>query len=348
MSLLGSVGDFFALDIGTTAVRAVQLKPSGSGWNLVKYGTMPVDIKVASSDSVEDQKKLGSVITSLISQTGIRAKDVVLGIPSNKMFATVVDLPDLPPAELANTIKYQAEQYIPMSLDEAKVDWAVLGKSLNDETKNEVLLASVANTFTEARLDMIESLGLNVVAIEPDSLAINRSLVDPNAQHAQVLIDVGDISTDIVIAYAAAPRLIRSIPVGMQSFIKSEMQNLNIQENQASQFLLKFGVQPDRLEGQIVRALEATLEQFSSEVTKSIRFFQTRYPSAQVGALVLSGYGITIPAFADYIGSKTGVPAQAGNPWSKVNMSSADRDKLQQVAAQFAVAVGLAERENRA
>jgi len=344
MKLFGSVGDFFALDIGTTAVRAVQLRPSGSAWVLEKYGTMPVNLKVASSDAPEDQKKLAEVITALIGQTGIRTKNVVLGIPSNKMFATVVDIPDMPSAELTNTIKYQAEQYVPMSLDEAKVDWAILGKSLNDPTKNEVLLASVANSFTEARLDLVEGVGLNVVAIEPDSIAVTRSLVVPGTQAAQVLIDVGDISTDIVVAYAEVPRLIRSIPIGMQSLVKAAMQNLNIQENQATQFILKFGVYPDRLEGQIVRALEATLEQFSVEITKSIKFFQTRYPSAQLGALVLSGYGITIPAFADYLGSKTGVPAQAGNPWSKVSMSSADRDKLQQVAASFAVAIGLAER----
>lgn len=347
MKLFSSVGDFFALDIGTTAVRAVQLTPTGSSWSLVRYGTMPVDIKVASSDAPEDQKRLGEVIAALIGQTGIRTKDVVLGIPSGKMFATVVDLPDMPPAELANTIKYQAEQYVPMSLDEAKIDWAVLGRSINDETKNEVLLASVANNFTEARLDLVEGLGLNVIAIEPDSLALSRALLNPGEQNAQVLIDMGDFSTDIVIAYHEAPRLIRSIPIGMQTLIKAAMQNLNVQENQATQFILKFGLQPDRLEGQIVRALEATLDQFVSEVTKSVKFFQTRYPSTNVGALILSGFGITIPSLAEYLGSKTGVPAQAGNPWRNVRMSGSDQDKLQQVASQFAVAVGLAERAHR-
>jgi len=345
MAVFSSVGDFFALDIGTTAVRAVQLRASGSGWALEKYGTMPVSIKIATSDALEDQKKLGEIITALIGQTGIRSKNVVLGIPSNKMFATVVDLPNLPPAELASTIKYQAEQFVPMSLDEAKIDWVVLGKSLNDQTKVEVLLASVANNFTEARLDTVEGLGLNVIAIEPDSLALTRSLLVPGSTDGQVLIDVGDMSTDIVIAYGDAPRLIRTVPIGMQSLVKAAVQNLNIQDNQASQFILKFGLFPDRLEGQIVRSLEATLEQFSSEVIKSVRFFQTRYPSIKLGGATLSGYGIMIPAFADYIGAKAGLAAKPGNPWSKVGMSNGDRDKLQQVAAQFAVAVGLAQRK---
>lgn len=345
MKLFNSVGEFFALDIGTTAVRAVQLSPAGAGWTLTHYGTMPVDLKVSSSDAPEDQKRLSEIITSLIGQTGIRTRNVVLGIPSNKMFATVVDLPDLPAAELASTIKYQAEQFVPMSLDEAKIDWAVLGKSINDEAKNEVLLASVANTFTEARLDLVEGLGLNVIAIEPDSLALARSLQNTGEQGAQMLVDVGDFSTDIVLTYAEAPRLIRTIPVGMQTLVKAAVQNLNVQENQAIQFILKFGLYPDRLEGQIVRALDATLEQFIVEISKTVKFFQTKYPNTQLNAMVLSGYGVTIPAFADYVSSKVGVRATIGNPWASVHVSKGDQDKLQQVASQFAVAIGLAQRK---
>ena len=177
MKLLPKVGDYFALDIGTTAIRVVQLSKRGSGWALERYGVASVNSKYTTSDSAEDQKRLGEVIMTAIGQSGIKARDVVIGIPSNKMFATVVDMPNMPKQELANSIKYQAEQYIPMSLDEAKVDWTLLGKSVNDETKNEVLLASVANNFSEARLDLIEDLGLNVVAMEPDSLAITRSLL---------------------------------------------------------------------------------------------------------------------------------------------------------------------------
>ncbi len=101
MKLFSSVGGFFALDIGTTAVRIVQLNQSGDVWDLVRYGVAPVDIKVATSDAPEDQKRLGDIITNLISQIGVSERNVVLGIPSNKMFATVVDLPDLPPQELS-------------------------------------------------------------------------------------------------------------------------------------------------------------------------------------------------------------------------------------------------------
>lgn len=344
MKLFSSVGDFFALDIGTTAVRVVQLHPAGDRWGLVKYGAAPVDIKTATSDAAEDQRRLGEVIINLIGQTGLSARNVVVGIPSSKTFATVVDLPDLPSQELASTIKYQAEQFIPMQIDDVKLDWAVLGKSLRDSSKVEVLLASVSNKFSESRLDMIEGLGLNVVAIEPDSLALARALVPPTSRDAYIIVDFGDFSTDIVIVLANAPRLIRSIPVGMQTLVKAAMQNLNVDANQATQFIMKFGLYPDRLEGQILKSLDPTLEQFTSEVTKSAKFFQSRYPNVPLASTILSGYTLSIPAFGEYIATKTGIPAVAGNAWGNVGYSGGLRDQLAQIAPQFAVAVGLAER----
>jgi type IV pilus assembly protein PilM len=267
-----------------------------------------------------------------------------VGLPSNKTFVTVVDMPDMGRAELGATIKYQAEQYIPMSIDEVKLDWAILGKSISDPTKNEVLLASVANNYSESRLDLVEALGLNVVALEPDSIALARSLLPAGVPDARLLVEVGDFSTDIVITYADAPRLVRSIPSGMQTLIKTASQNLNIQNDQATQFLFKFGLDPSKLEGQIYRALETTLDQFVVELSKSAKFFQTRYPSVPIGAMIVSHYGATIPSLAEYFAEKVSLRAERGNPWQRVRVASGDQTKLQPLSSQFAVAIGLAQR----
>ncbi len=344
MKLFSSVGEYFALDIGTTGVRAIQLSGGDGNWSLARYGFAPVDIKIASSDAPADQQKLGEIIMTVVGQSGIKARNVVVGIPSDKMFATVIDLPDMPANELAATVKYQAEQYIPMSLDEAKIDWAVLGKSVNDATKREVLLASVANSFSESRLDLIEGLGFNTVAIEPDSIALTRALLPGGLQDARIIVEIGDFNTDIVVAYDDAPRLIRSLPTGMQSLVKTVSQNLNIQSAQASQFILKFGLQPDKLEGQVFRALQAAVDQFSGEIDKSLKFFQTRYPSVKVGGMICSNYGATIPALSDYLSKQAGIPVTLGNPWQRVRVSSSDQTTLQPMSAQLAVAVGLAQR----
>lgn len=344
MKGLSSVGDFFALDIGTTAVRVVQVSRSGDVWTLLKYASVPVDIKVATSDAVEDQRKLAETITTAIGQSGVRTRNVVLGIPSSRMFATVVELPAMPASELASTIKYQAEQFIPMSIDEAKIDWAVVGKSPKDPTKNEVLIASVANSFSEQRLDLVEGLGLNVLAIEPDSLGLCRSLLPVGATNAHLLLDMGDFSSDLVMTLGDSPRLIRSIPTGFRSFTKATSQNLNIEEQQAVQFIVKFGVDPTKLEGQIARALDSTLDQFAAELIKSTKFFQTKYPNVPIDSSLLAGYASTIPGFSQYIAAKIGVPSQLATPWQRVRVSPQDQAALQPISSQFGVVVGLAQK----
>ncbi len=344
MNLFSSVGEYFALDIGTTAVRVVQLGGSNGSWSLMKFGSAPVDIRISASDAPGDQQKLGEVIMTVVGQSGIRAKNVVLGIPSDKTFSTVIELPEMPSGELATTIKYQAEQYIPMSLDEAKIDWALLGKSVNDATKNEILLASVNSSFSESRLDLVEGLGFNVVAIEPDSIAMTRALLPPQSQGAQIIVEIGDFATDVVVVYGGTPRLIRSLPTGMESFTKATAQNLNVAHAQAQQFITKFGLLPDKLEGQVLRSLQANVDQFAAEIEKSVKFFKTKYPTVEISDMVVSNYGVTIPGLSAYLAEKTALKVAAGNPWQRVKVSSNDQVALQGVSSQFAVAVGLAQR----
>ncbi len=348
MKLLNKVGDIFALDIGTTAIRIVQLAHSGGNdnWTLLKYGFAPVDIKVSNSDAPEDQRKLSEIIMTALGQSGIKTRDVVVGIPSNKTFATVVDLPKMTPQELKANIRYEAEQFIPMTIDEVKLDYALLGDSPADPTKSEVLLTSVANNYSEARLDALESVGLNVVASEPDSIAMLRSILPTNTKGGVMVFEMGDVSSDLVVVKDGAPRLVRSIPVGFQSLIKTATQNLNIEHNQAEQFILKFGLSPERLEGQVIKAIEGTLDQFVSELHKSVNFFQTRYAKSPVEELYIAGYGAAIPLFSEYIKQKTSIQTTLANPWQKVQMSPSDKEKLAPVATQFGVALGLAQRSS--
>lgn len=347
MAILKGVGNFFALDIGTNAVRVVQLSHNGAGsWSLQHYGYASIDEKTSASDSPESKRRLADIIMTAVGQSGIKDKDVVIGLPSNKTFTTVIDLPVMGESELRSTIKYQVDQYIPMAVDEAKVDWATLGQSLHDPKQQEVLIASTANTYAESRLEFIESLGFNVIAAEPDPLAMIRSLQPDNAKDALLIIDVGEQSTDLAITFSGSPRLIRTIPTGIKSLVKAASQNLNVQEEQARQFILKFGLAPDRLEGQVYRAIEATLDNFASELTKSIKFFQTRYPSTPVGGILLSGFGAVVPKFGEYVSAKTGISFSVANPWQRVKVSQGDQQQLASVASEFATVIGLAQRRN--
>jgi len=344
MNILKGLGDFFALDIGTNAIRVVQLKKTGAGYTLEHYGYAPIDSKLTGSDSEEARRKVGEVIMTAVGQSGIKSKNVVIGLPSSKTFTTIIDVPMVSEAELKATMKYQIDQYIPMSVDDAKVDWALLGNSLRAQNQQEVLLSSVARQYSEDRLELVESLGFNVIAAEPDPIAMVRALSIPGVTGALLQLDMGENSTDIAIVYGDTPRLVRTIPTGVGSLVKSTVTNLNVQEDQARQFILKFGLAPDRLEGQVLRALESVLDNFAAEVVKSIKFFETRYPSIAVGGVIVTGFAATIPQFDRYLAGKVGKGVQLGNPWQGIQMAEADQRQLAAVAMEFSTAIGLAKR----
>lgn len=347
MKLLKGVGDYFALDIGTNAIRVVQLSGSNGSWTLQHYGQVPVDPKFSAADSPEARRKVGELIMTAVGQSGITTRSVVVGLPSQKTFTTVIDVPTMPDAELKSTLQYQVEQYIPTPIDDTKVDWAVLGQSLHNPKMQEVLLASTTVQFAEERLEMIEGLGLDVIGAEPDPIAMIRSLLPANAaslQSAQLIVDMGDQSTDIAVTYGDTPRIVRTIPVGLQTLIKAAVQNLNVEYEQAQQFILKFGLAPDRLEGQVVQALEQTIDNFAGDITKTVKFFQTRYPNTPIQGMLVGGYAAVIPHFTQYVAGKTGLQATIANPWQNVRVNQTAQQELAPIAHQFATAVGLAQR----
>jgi type IV pilus assembly protein PilM len=346
MGLLNSgVSDFFGLDIGTTAVRLVQLSGRDKVKALQRYAYVPLDSKIAVSDSKADQQLLAQTIKSLVEKAGVSTKNVAVGIPSQRVFTTVVDIERLNNDELGKTITYQADSLIPTPLAESKIDWQVLGDSPADKTKVEVILSSVANEYVENRLDMLESIGLNVIAFEPDSMALGRAVVTTDTSAPQMVLDMGHNSTDLVIVMNGAPRLTRAIPTGYEAVVRAAMQNLNIDEAQARQFVGKFGMNQEKLEGQVFRAINGTVDVLVGEVEKSVKFFTARYPDQKLERIVVTGAAAALPEFPVYLANKFALNVEIGNAWRNVSFPKSKENELLALANQFGVAAGLAERQ---
>lgn len=343
MGILTNTTDFFGLDIGTSAIRVVQLK-GGKTKALARYGSLEIDPKIAKSDSNADLQKLAQAIKQVVAETRISTPNVAVGLPSQRVFMTVVDIENLSEKELDSSIRSQADSLIPTPLNESKIDWALLGQSPKDKAKVEILLGSVPNTFVEKRLDVLESIGLNVVAFEPDSLAISRSLLVPGTSQPHMLLDMGNEATDLIMTLNGAPRLIRSIPIGMDSIIKAAMQNLGIDEKQANQFVFKFGLSKDKLEGQIYNAIIGSVETLISEIEKSIKFFQTRYQGTNIERIIMTGGASVLPEFPLTVANKFGLNVEIGNSWRNVSFPAEQQNELLKNSNKYAVAVGLAER----
>lgn len=345
MNLLNTnAADFFGLDIGTTAIRLVRLAPGQGVRPLMRYAYVPIDPKLSLSEAPADQQKVAEIIKGMVLKAGLNTKNVAVGLPSQKVFTTVVDIDRLSPDELAKSIKYQADSLIPTPLNESKLDWQVLGDSPDDKTKVEVLLSSVSNSYVESRLDMLESIGLNVVAFEPDTMALMRALISPETLTPVLILDIGNLFTDLAIVVDGAPRLTRSIATGYEAILRSASQNLNIDETQAQQLVNKFGMSQDKLEGQVYHAISGTVDILMTEIEKSIKFFKTRYTALALDRVIVTGGASVLPEFPLYVANKLGINVEIANAWRNVSFSRDRQNELLAVSNQFGVAAGLAER----
>src|SRR5258708_7525067 len=193
------------------------------------------------------------------------------------------------PTELEKTIRYQADSFIPMPLNKSKIDWRVIGDSPAGAGKSEVLLSSVANDFIEGRLGLIEAAGLNVIAMEADNMALCRSVVAPDASRPQLVLDIGNATTDIVIVKDAVPHIVRSIPIGSQNIVRSASQLLAVDAVQAQQFVYKFGLSRDKLDGKVYNAIIGVVDSLVAEIDKSIKFFSGRYVNTKLDRIIVTG-----------------------------------------------------------
>ncbi len=347
MNLLHGVGDFFSLDIGTNSMRIVQLSGgSQRGWTLQKFAYVPINAQLTQDSSELGKSRLGEAIVGAVNQAGIKTKNIAIGLPSSKTFTSIVETETLPEKELHKSFKYEMDKYIPMSANDAKTDYVILGPSPNDPAKTEILLSSVARDYAESTMETIEKTGLNLVAMEPEPLALARALSVPGAIDANMVVDFGEESTDIVIMYKDKPRLVRSVPGGVSVLIRAIANGLNVRPDQARQFLLKYGLDNNQVEGQVFRILSTHLDSYAAELAKSARFFQTKYVGSKMGGIILSSYACMIPLLPEYLEAKTNIPTTCGNPWQFVRTTAAQQQALAGASNEFAVAIGLSERSN--
>jgi type IV pilus assembly protein PilM len=343
MGIFSKETDYFGIDIGSGAIRVVQMRAGGGKPVLVTYGDVQVPGGLTTSDASADRIKMAEIIKQLVRDARISSKNVVAGLPSSTVFASVITTPKLTNAELDKAIRYQADQYIPMDINQVKMDWSVIGRS-QDDKELEVLLVAAPVTSTQKYLEIMEQAGLDILALEANATAVARSLVAPSTPLAVIVLDFAQTSTDISIVYNNAPRLIRSIAVGSLTFVRAVEQSLGLDTAQAEQFTLRFGLTQTKLEGQVLKAIKPSLDSLLAEVDKSTKFFLNRYQGVKMEKVIVTGSAAGLPELPAYLSTATGLPVEIGNAWVNVAYPASLQDQLMQISSQYAVASGLAQR----
>lgn len=342
MGIFSKTTDYFGIDIGATSVRLVQLKKHGSKPVLVAYGSTPLPANLVASDAADASDKLALTIKSLVKDAGITTKSVVAALPASKVFASVITTPKVSAAELSKAVKYQADQYIPMPIDQVRLDWTVLGPGKN-ENEQLVLLIAAPNTTTEKYLQIFEKAGLDLVALEVDITALSRAVLTPDSSQV-VMLDVGSLASTVSLVVDGAPRLIHSVPVGAAAFVQALGQGMKVDANEAMAMVQKFGMNKASMDGKILKHLQPIADSILDEIKKSTAFYLNENHDAKFEKLVFTGGAAGMPGLPLYIANNLKMPVELGNAWLNVSYPADMQSDLAAVNREYSVAVGCAAR----
>jgi type IV pilus assembly protein PilM len=341
MSLL-SASDHFGLDVGTNSIRLVQLGVSGSKYVLKSFGFAPLPAGLTQSDSKLDMQKIAQTVEVLIKQTGTSTKNVVSAIPGTSTFTATIDLPPMSHAELEKSIKYQAEQNIPVKLDDVKYDYQIIKE--DPQTKElRVMIIAATKTKVNQQIELMGMAKLNVLAMETSSVAMARSLNVADSPNIMIL-DIGATTSEIAILEKGILTQTRSFPLAGYAITRAISQQLGLDIPQAEQFKQRFGLAQDKLEGQVYKASEPIIRNILDEAIRSAKFYEEQSGSS-IHRVVLTGGSSRLPLLLEFIKTYMGVEVMYGNPWSNVSYPSRMNESITKTASEFATAVGLAMRQ---
>lgn len=328
------------LDIGSAAIKLVELAPTGNGgWRLLSAGSVPVP---AGSwiDSPSSQTAVANAIIKVVKEAGVRSRRVVTALPEEQISTHVLEMPVLADSEIEQALTWQVEQYIPIPLDQAVWSYEVISRS---ESGLEVLLAAAAKGLVDGYKRVAEQAGLEVVAIETELMATARAIVPSGI--ATVIVDVGAKSTDVGIVAGGQLVFARTVPTAGEAFTRAIESVLGMDSAQAEQYKSAYGFAEEYMGGKLYTAMKPVLAIIATEVKKTIDFYVSKHAGETVKVVTLSGGAAALPEIVKMLSEMLGLEVTIGDPFARVEMGEEQKKVLAPAAAFYSVAVGLAMRE---
>ncbi len=341
MKFLPQSDSFFGLDIGSSSVKITQLRQLHGRPNLVTYGDIEIPENLFASGSEIDQTKLAGLISQLAKDAKVTSKNVVASLNASQSYTAIIQTPKLTHDEIAGSIEFQADKVIPMAIDQVKLDWAVVGEDVENE-ELDILLVAAPNVVANRYLEIVQKAGFELLALEINAIAQARSLVRPaDREKCLLLVDIGRQASDMAIVEDLVPHLVRSVTVGSKALSRSLVQNLGIDDEQADQFMHKFGMDKTKIEGQVFKTLKTIVDQLVDEINKSITFFQEKNTSLKVEKIILTGGTAALPGLPLYIANSTGLTVEIGNAWQNISYPAELESSLASLSLSYGTAIGL-------
>lgn len=336
----------FGLDIGSRQIKLVQLSPAAGGkFNLSAMARVPAPGPGGNELETNDAKV--EAIKKVVKDSQCGSRQVIINLPESQVYTRVIEMPKMSEQEMAEAIRWQAEQYIPVPLPDVVLKHQVLSgaQEEGDADKVNVLLVAAPNLLLNNYVSLLARAGLETIAIETEILAVARALVgaDPFSP-TTFLVHMGAEMTTMSIISRGNLALTQSISTGGQAISRAVASGLGLEMNQAEEYKQSYGLDETKLEGKVQNAIKPMVDLISSEIKKVLAFYETHGFKEPVKRMVLSGGTALMPGMVSYISANVNVEVQIGNPFLSINLTDKQRLEVGENGCLYAAAVGLAQK----
>jgi len=358
-NLFGEKGKL-GIDIGTAAIKIVELEKSGGRFTLKNYGLFELkgtDVQSSGPGMGQSILKLPDQeiiwgIKELIKKGNIKSTDTVASIPSFSTFTTIIEMPYLSEQELAKSLPFEARKYIPIPLDEVVLDWSIIDITNPASPKTQVsaskpmtvqvFIAAVPKEETERYRRIMKGAGLNLKALELENNALIRALLG-NDLSPTAIVNIGGRSTSIVIVDKGYERISHNYEIGGFEITKSIARSLNVSLEKAEELKRKMGLrQAD--ENIVNEAMSSLIDMMVFETKKTINSYEN-LKGQKISRILLVGGLINMPSFVTYFKQKLNMDIYGANAFARIIYPESLKPVIQDLANTFSIATGLAMRE---
>lgn len=306
----------FGFDIGYSSLKAMQLDWSNKGPTISGYGVYDFDQKAVKDGLIVDPEIIAKAAQEMFKHHvigDITTRRVILSLPAARTFNRVIKLPKLNPKELVEAIRTEAEQYIPVPIDELYLDYDIITK---DDKEMGIFAAAVPKKIVDSYALLGRVMGLEIVAMETSIGAAGRLFMQTDLHDVPtVLIDFGSVSSDITI-FDKTLVVTGTVKGGGDDFTSLIAEQLNVTMEEAHVIKVKYGLDFSKKQREIAQALNPMLDRLLKEIRRMVRYYEERFgDEKKISQIVTMGGGANMPGLNEYLTEVLRLPVRMTDPW---------------------------------
>ncbi|HEX6400805.1 MAG TPA: type IV pilus assembly protein PilM [Actinomycetota bacterium] len=338
------------LDVGSTAVRAAELT-EGTPPSVVRAAQVPLPPTAVENGEVKEPESVSEALRELWTRGGFKSRKVYLGVGNQRVVVREIALPVMAEKELRQSLGFQVQEFIPMPVDEAVLDFHVIEETeIDGRQMLRLLLVAAQKAMVDTLVSAVTAAKLEPLGLDLVPFALVRAVgaagagMELEERGGEAIVDVGAHVTNIVVHAAGETRFVRILPSGGRDITNAIARALSVDDEVAER--LKRGEVVDGDEASIEQATEVSLQratQFVDEIRSSLEFYTAQTQGARIDRLLISGGGSKLAGLLEILRQRIPVLVEQGRVFdhvgSQLSLSPGAQTEAEPV---LATAVGLA------